>query len=103
MDSCYLYMVHWPISEKTCPDIHASGGNPKDAKIPDVKEVFDTLTKCQKEGKIKHIGVSNFGPKQMKEALATGANIVVNQVYYALFSRAVEYEIIPMCVENKIG
>ena len=47
----------------------------------------------QREGKIKHIGVSNFGVQQLKEALATGVTIACNQLCYNLIFRAAEFEI----------
>jgi myo-inositol catabolism protein IolS len=41
-------------------------------KVPPTAEAFKQLMALQKEGRIKHIGVSNFGVKQLKEALSTG-------------------------------
>ena len=41
--SIALYQVHWPLAAE------------------DVKPTFTTLAELQKEGKITHIGVSNFG------------------------------------------
>merc|ERR1719166_457249 len=64
---------------------------------------FKALKKCQDAGKIKHIGVSNYGVKQLKEALATGVKIAVNQLCYNLIFRAIEFEIAPFCKENGIG
>lgn len=52
---------------------------------------------CFAQGKIKHIGVSNFGVEQLKEALATGVSIVSNEICYNLIFRAVEFEIVPFC------
>merc|ERR1740121_915713 len=56
----------------------------------------------QREGKIAHIGVSNFGVEQLKEALATGATIAVNQICYNMIFRASEYEVLPFCREHSI-
>jgi len=96
-DHVFLYMVHWPLdTHKFPPD------TPKE-DIPDTVSCFETLKKLQQEGKITHIGVSNFGVKQLKDALSTGVNIVVNQLPYGLFLRSIEYEIIPYCVEQGIG
>ena len=92
-DSVYLYQVHWPINNQTC------GSGP----IPDVGAVFKELAALQSEGKIEHIGVSNFGVKQLREALATGARIATNQLMYNLVSRAIEYEVMPICQQNDIG
>jgi len=104
-----LYMVHWPIDANSMahfgkghtsfgPSDHSSINN-----VPDPKKAFQILMELQKEGKIKHIGVSNFGVQQLKEALSTGVKISVNELAYSLLFRAVEYEILPFCKENNIG
>jgi myo-inositol catabolism protein IolS len=53
----------------------------------------------QAEGKIKHIGVSNFGVEQLQEALKTKVHISYNQLAYNLLFRAIEFEILPLCKE----
>ena len=63
-ESVYLYQVHWPINERTC------GGN--GGPIPDVGSVFKELAALQSEGKIEHIGVSNFGVKQLQGGTVLG-------------------------------
>ncbi len=63
-------MVHWPIDTNPAPP----EGTPED-EVPDVKSTFETLAELQKEGLIKHIGISNFGVQQMTEVLATGTNL----------------------------
>jgi myo-inositol catabolism protein IolS len=80
-----LYMVHWPIRNHS------------------VEEAFGTLAELQSEGKIRAIGVSNFGPRDLSEALATGAGIAVNQLHYNLLSRAIEHETLPLCRQHDIG
>lgn len=80
-------MVHWPIEAvegRSCAG------------------AFKVLKKLQEAGKIKHVGVSNFGPNQLKEALTCGVKIAVNQVCYNLVTRAIEFEILPICKENDI-
>jgi aryl-alcohol dehydrogenase-like predicted oxidoreductase len=80
-----LYMVHWPL--------------PDDLVGP----AFETLAYLREEGKLRFIGVSNFGPQQLRQAAATGVEIAVNQVYYNLLSRAIEFEILPECERLGIG
>jgi len=104
-----LYMVHWPIDANSMA--HFAGGHtsfgPSDPSaihhVPESKKAFQILMELQKEGKIKHIGTSNFGVQQLKEALSTGVKISVNEVAYSLLFRAVEFEILPFCKENNIG
>jgi len=61
------------------------------------------LTALRREGKIRHIGVSNFGPLQLTEALATGAPIAVNELPYSLLTRTIEREILPLCRARGVG
>jgi diketogulonate reductase-like aldo/keto reductase len=71
--------------------------------VPSTADAFVKLMELQAAGKIRHIGVSNFGVQQLTEALATGATIAVNQVCYNLLFRGAEFEIIPFCREKDIG
>jgi len=64
-------------------------------------ETFETLKKLQDEGKIRAIGVSNFGPQSLEELLISG-RVEVNQLPYSLLWRAIEYEIIPICRQDDI-
>jgi myo-inositol catabolism protein IolS len=93
-----LYMVHWPI---TAPAI--AHFTTEKIPVPGVSEAFGTLMNLRKSGKIRHIGVSNFGTVKMAEALATGAEIILNELPYSLLTRAIELEILPYCRAHGIG
>lgn len=84
-DSIDIYMIHWPITDRS------------------VEAAFATLQALQTEGKIRSIGVSNFGARQLSEALATGVRIDVNQYCYNLLSRAIEIDLLPACSRLGIG
>jgi aryl-alcohol dehydrogenase-like predicted oxidoreductase len=79
-----LYQVHWPIRDHSIPD------------------AFATLLDLKAEGKIRAIGVSNHGVRDLGEVLPTGAPIVTNQLHYNLVSRAIEAEIVPLCQTHGI-
>ena len=79
-----LYQVHWP-----------------DGKTPP-QETMATLLEIQKQGKIRHIGVSNYSVAQMQECLKTGP-VVSLQPEYSLLARSIEKEIVPFCLINDIG
>ncbi|NQU45249.1 aldo/keto reductase [bacterium] len=80
-----VYLIHWPLDGKP------------------VDETFETLQTLQEEGKIRSIGVSNFGIQNLTEALGTGVRIDTNQLHYSLVSRAIEVEVAPLCAEHQIG
>ena len=44
-----------------------------------------------------------YQPTLLQEALATGARIATNQLMYNLVSRAIEFEVMPLCQKNDIG
>jgi len=85
VDCIDLYQVHWPITDHS------------------VADAFATLQDLQTEGKVREIGVSNFGVYNLPDALATGARIVSNQLNYSLLWRAIELGIQPMCHANQMS
>ena len=87
-----LYMVHWPITPHSIVHFH-----PEPMATPSVPDAFATLARLRQSGKIRHLGVSNFGREKLDEALATGAGIVVNELPYSLLTRGIEHEILPHC------
>ncbi len=80
-----LYQVHWPITDCS------------------VEDAFATLQHLQEEGKVRAIGVSNHGVRQLGEVFDTGVHIVSNQLSYSLLSRAIETEILPLCRKEGVG
>ena len=98
LDYVDLYMVHWPI---TAQSIRHFTREP--IAMPSVSDAFAALDGLRRVGKIRHIGVSNFGRRQLDEALATGVPIVVNELPYSLLTRAIEREILPHCRARGVG
>jgi aryl-alcohol dehydrogenase-like predicted oxidoreductase len=79
-----LYQIHWPD-----PD-------------PKIEEAWSEIAKAVKAGKVRHAGVSNFNPAQMKRLL--GIHPVASlQPPYSMLRRDIEQEILPFCGQNGIG
>lgn len=81
-DRIDLFQLHWP--EPTIP----------------IDETLGILDELKREGKIRAVGVSNFGPRDLTDALATPHEFVSNQICYNLLFRAAEYEILPLCAQH---
>jgi len=101
MEYIDIYMLHWPINRLSVQ--HFSKDFDSSHELPSVQEAFDTLMALKKEGKIRNIGVSNFGIMQLQEAIDTGAEIIANEITYNILSRAIEDEIKPFCIKNNIS
>lgn len=72
-----------------------------DANVP-IEETVGAMADLVKEGKIKHIGLSEAGPDTLRRAAAV-APISALQSEYSLWERDVEEEILPTCRELGIG
>jgi aryl-alcohol dehydrogenase-like predicted oxidoreductase len=79
-----LYQIHWPDPDE------------------DIEEGWATLAALQAEGKVRHIGVSNFNVRQMERARAI-APITSLQPRYSLLHREIEAEILPFAARQNIG
>ena len=79
-----LYQVHWP-----------------DPAVP-FADTADALAKLVADGKIRHVGVSNFSAAQMAEFSQT-LPVETLQPPYHLFRRDIEAEILPYAAAHDIG
>jgi diketogulonate reductase-like aldo/keto reductase len=86
MDYIDLYLIHWP-----------SAG----MKLEDT---FRALNELVRDGKVKHLGVSNFSVKQLKESQERSETpIITNQVPYSLADRSyVKNGMLEYCQQNDI-
>jgi aryl-alcohol dehydrogenase-like predicted oxidoreductase len=87
-----LYQIHWP----------AWKGQPEDASPGSIEEAMQALVALQREGKIRHVGVSNFNAAQMARAVAV-APITSLQPQYSLLARDVEGSTLPFALRHRIG
>jgi aryl-alcohol dehydrogenase-like predicted oxidoreductase len=72
-----------------------------DPNVP-IEETVGAMADLVREGKIRHIGLSEAGPETLRRAAAT-APISALQSEYSIWERDVEDEILPACREHGIG
>jgi aryl-alcohol dehydrogenase-like predicted oxidoreductase len=84
MDVIDLYQIHWPEPDNL------------------VEAAWTMMAQLQQEGKVRHIGVSNFSADQMRRAQAI-APITSLQPPYSIISPEIEKEILPYAQANNIG
>lgn len=86
MDYIDIYLIHWP----------RAGWK--------YEETFRALNKLVRDGKVKHLGVSNFNLRLLKQAQELSETpIVTNQVPYSLADRSyVDNGVIEYCIQNDI-
>ncbi len=84
VDHIDLYQCHWP--DSTTP----------------VEDSMAALKALQDEGKIRAIGVSNFPPELMQEAMKS-VTLASNQPRYSYLERDIENDVLPFCRDHNIG
>ena len=60
------------------------------------------LTKLRDEGKIKHLGLTNFDTERIKIMVEQGFRLVSNQVQYSVLDQRPEVKLIPFCKRHDI-
>lgn len=73
-----------------------------------LEEMMSALDHLVKDGKVRYIGISNFFAWQIMKLMSISEKenfqkIVSLQAYYSLVGRDLEYETIPVCLDQKIG
>jgi len=72
-----------------------------DPNVP-IEETVGGMMELVKEGKVRHIALSEAGPDTLRRA-AKAAPIAALQSEYSIWEREVEAEILPVCREHGIG
>ena len=65
-------------------------------------DALEHLSNLQKEGKIKHLGLTNFDTKRIKIIVDKGFNIISNQVQYSILDQRPEKIMIPFFIKHGI-
>ena len=79
-----LYQIHWP-----------------NWQVP-LTETVEALQQLKQQGKVRAIGVSNFGVQDLGELL-TLSECTTDQLPYSLLWRVIEREIQPLCLQQQVG
>lgn len=79
-----LYQVHWP-----------------DPGVP-FAETAGALQELVEAGKIRHIGVSNFGAPQIAE-FSSARSVEAVQPPYSILRREIEKDVLPYALEHDLG
>ena len=84
-DHLDLYYLHWP------------GDHP-------LEDTMDAMAQLVEDGKVRHIGVSNFEVDDLEaaESLLGKGVLAANQVLYHLEDRGAESEVLPWCKAHKV-
>ncbi|MFZ4805794.1 MAG: aldo/keto reductase [Hyphomicrobiaceae bacterium] len=85
-DRIDLYLLHWRGS------------------VP-LAETVEAFERLRDAGKIRHWGVSNLDPDDMRELLAVqdGGRCVTDQVLYHVGERGIEWDLLPACRDSGIA
>lgn len=81
LDYLDLYLMHWPIACK--PDVHFPEHGDDFLAIEEapISGTWRAIEELQKTGLVRHIGVSNFNPKKLREICSSADHAPeVNQV-----------------------
>ncbi len=68
----------------------------------DIEQAWEELTRLQEQGKVRHIGVSNFTVEQIKRIQKIAA-VASLQPPYNMLHREIEDELLAFCGQNNIG
>ena len=73
-----------------------------------VEETLSTLDDFVRSGKVRYLGVSNFSAWWLMKSLSVSerygwSRYVVQQLFYSLASREVEWELLPLGLEQNVG
>ena len=65
-------------------------------------EALQHLSKLQDEGKIKHLGLTNFDTERIEIIVKQGFKLVSSQVQYSILDQRPEVKMVPFCQKHNI-
>jgi len=78
-----------------------------DARVP-LEETLSALDTLIRSGKVRYVGVSNWSAWHLMKALGIAdreglPRFISQQVYYSLQARDIEYELVPLAIDEGVG
>ncbi len=76
--------------------------------VTPLEETMSALNDLVHQGKVRYLGCSNFAGWQLMKALAVSEKrgwerFITLQAYYSLVARELEHELVPLCLDQKLG
>jgi aryl-alcohol dehydrogenase-like predicted oxidoreductase len=84
IDAIDLYQIHWPVPDE------------------DIEEGWSAMAELKERGLVRHIGVSNFSPEQLRR-IQSIAPVETIQPQYSLIEREAERSVLPFAQREGIG
>ncbi len=66
-------------------------------------DALDNLSKIQDDGKIKHLGLTNFDTERIENMIKHGLNLISNQVQYSILDQRAEIKMAPFCQKHDMS
>jgi aryl-alcohol dehydrogenase-like predicted oxidoreductase len=73
-----------------------------DYNNPSYLDALEHLSKLRNEGKIKHLGLTNFDTRRVQIMVENGFKLVSNQVQYSILDLRPEKLMVPFCLKHGI-
>ncbi len=96
-----LYLMHWPVAFKHGVDFPSKDEDYLSLEEVPIIETWEAMCEAKEQGLVKHIGVSNFSEKKLRDLMKkTNDNPEMNQVELHPFLQ--QHELVEFCKENNI-
>lgn len=96
-----LYLIHWPVAFKKGVSFPSKDEDYLSLEEVPIIETWNEMLEAKKQGLVKHIGVSNFSSKKLKDLMKETNDIPeMNQVELHPFLQ--QPELLEFCTENNI-
>jgi aryl-alcohol dehydrogenase-like predicted oxidoreductase len=73
-----------------------------DYNDPNYLDALVHLSELREEGKIKHVGLTNFDTERLQQIKGQGLKIISNQIQYSILDSRPNELMIPFCLKNNI-